>query len=180
VVVEEAPIDATDDSATGINGVEGATGVVNAFDNDTLNGDPVDPADITATILTPASPLVPGAPVPVMDPATGLVDVPAGTPAGTYTIEYEICETLNPDNCTIATVTIVVDPPAIDALPEAFPPVNGADGGVTTSVLASDMLNGVAVDPDDVTITSTTSSDPNVTLDPATGLITVAPGVHNL
>ena len=175
ITVEEPPINATDDSATGINGVDGATGVVNAFDNDTLNGQPVDPADITAEILTPATPLVPGAPVPVMDPVTGLVDVPAGTPAGTYIIEYEICETLNPENCTIATVTIEVEAPEIEALPESFPPIDSRAGGVTTSVLASDTLNGVAVDPEDVTITSTTSSHPNVTLDPATGLITVAP-----
>jgi len=46
---------------------------------------------------------------------------------------------------------------------------------VTTSVLASDTLNGVAVDPDDITLT-VLNSDPEITLDPTTGLITVAPG----
>ena len=170
-----ADLAAIDETVTGINGTTGATGVVDAFANDTLNGTPVDLADITATVSTPATPLQPGAPVPVLDPATGLVDVPPGTPAGSYTIEYEICETANPTNCVTATTTIEVEEPPIEAEAETFPAINGADGGVTTSVLASDMLNGVAVDPADVTLT-VGASDPELTLDPATGLITVAPG----
>jgi large repetitive protein len=74
--------------------------VGNAFDNDLLNGAPVVLADITATVLTPATPIN-GAPVPVLDPMTGIVSVPAGTPAGTYTITYQICENLNPATATM-------------------------------------------------------------------------------
>ena len=169
VVVEEGPIDSVDDSATGINGEDGATNVLNVFDNDTLNGAPVDPADVTLTetVADPTGALI-------LNP-DGSVDVAPGTPAGTYELTYEICEILNPDNCTTSVVTVTVDAPEIEALPETFAPIDSVNGGVTSSVLASDTLNGVAVDPADVTITSTTSSDPAVTLDPATGLITVAP-----
>ena len=67
-----------------------------------------------------------------------LITVAAGTPAGTYTVEYEICENNNPTNCATVTETVTVEAPAIDALPETFAPINGADGGVTSSVLASD------------------------------------------
>ncbi|MBN8628592.1 MAG: hypothetical protein J0M17_24210, partial [Planctomycetes bacterium] len=35
-----------------------------------------------------------GGPVPSIDPATGVVSVPPGTPAGPYTITYQICEKL--------------------------------------------------------------------------------------
>jgi len=101
--------------------------------------------------------------------------VAPGTPAGTYTVEYTICEDLNPTNCASVVETVTVSEPEITAAPESFPAINGSDGGVTTSVLASDMLNGEAVDPADVTLT-VGASDPELSLDPATGLITVAPG----
>ena len=164
-----AGIASSDDSASGINGTEGATGVVNVFGNDTLNGSPVNPADVTLTetVADPTGALT-------LNP-DGSVDVAPGTPAGTYELTYEICETLNPTNCTTSTVTVVVEEAPIAAEPESFPVINGADGGVTTSVLASDMLNGAPVDPADVTLT-VGASDPELTLDPATGLITVAPG----
>ena len=74
-----------------------------------------------------------------------------------------------------ATESVTVVRPIVAAT-ETFPVINGANGGVTTSVLASDTIDSIAVNPDDVSITTTTSSDPNVTLDPTTGIITVAAG----
>ena len=47
-----------------------------------------------------------GGNVPVLDPVTGNISVPAGTTGGLYTIEYRICEVLNPLNCDNAFVTI--------------------------------------------------------------------------
>ena len=132
------------------------------------NGVAVNPADITLTVGTSSPELI-------LDPATGLITIAPGTVAGSYTVEYTICETLNPDNCASVIETVVVSVPEIEAEPESFPAINGADGGVTSSVLASDTLNGVAVDPADVTLT-VGASDPELSLDPATGLITVAPG----
>ena len=70
---------------------------------------------------------------------------------------------------------MVVSAPEIEVEPETFSAINGTKGGVTTSVLASDRLNGRAVNPADVTLTVGASA-PELTLDPATGLITVAPG----
>ena len=68
-------------------------------------------------------------------------------------------------------------------MPEVFPPFAG-DGGTTTSMLASDIAGGGpatlfaggAPQPTDVTIAVLATSDPAVTLDPSTGLITLAPG----
>ena len=99
-----------------------------------------------------------------------------GTAAGSYTVEYTICENLNPDNCATVTETVIVGESAIAVAIENFPAINGAEGGVTTSVLASDRLNGGAVNPADVTLTVGASA-PELTLDPATGLITVAPSI---
>ncbi len=46
--------------------------------------------------------------------ADGTVTVAAGTPAGTYTTTYTICDKVNTDNCDTATVTIRVTAPVID------------------------------------------------------------------
>ena len=48
-----APIASTNDSASGINGLTGATGVIDVFANDTLNGEAINPADaVSYTHLT--------------------------------------------------------------------------------------------------------------------------------
>ena len=109
VVVDYAEIEASDDNLGPVDGAAGEPNAGNAYTNDTINGQPVDPNNITGTVLTPATPVTPGAPVPVLDPETGQVSVPPGTPNGTYTIEYEICEVLNPTNCETATITIEVE-----------------------------------------------------------------------
>ena len=99
--------------------------------SDTLNGVAVDPADVTITV---------GASDPqlTLDPATGLITVAAGTPAGTYTVEYTICEDLNPTNCATVVETVTVEEAPIAAVPETFAPIDSAAGGVTGSVLLSD------------------------------------------
>ena len=80
-------------------------------------------------------------------------------------------------NCTDA-VTVaehtILDLPLVEAAAESFTPIDSTNGGVTGSVLASDTINGVVVNPADVTLT-VGASDPELSLDPATGLITVAP-----
>ncbi|WP_333815249.1 DUF7507 domain-containing protein [Tabrizicola sp.] len=65
---------------------------------------------------------------------------------------------------------------AIEAIPEVFPPFT-TNGGTTTSMLASDTVAGQPATLDNVTIRVLGSSNPGVTLDPATGLITLAPGL---
>ncbi len=112
-----------------------------------------------------------------LDPATGTVSVNPQTPAGTYTIIYQLCEILNPTNCESATVTIIVNPAPIDAVNDDFSGtiVNGNEGMANAgNVFTNDTLNGVAVIPSEVTLT-TVNADAPLTLNPD-GTITVAPG----
>ncbi len=165
-------IDAVDDDFSG-EPVDGVTGGVvansNVFDNDTLNGLALDPADVTLT-STPTGPLTVN--------ADGTVSVAPNTAAGTYTIEYTICEVANPTNCDTGTVTVVVDPGAnvIDAVDDDFSaePVDGTSGGVVanSNVFDNDTLNGLALDPADVTLTSTPTGPLTVNAD---GTVSVAP-----
>jgi large repetitive protein len=109
VDVVAAAIATTNDVAPAVNSAIGGTNIINAFANDTFNGAPIDPAQIVASVTSPATPISGGL-VPLLNPATGQVDVPVGTPAGTYTINYQICDRINPTNCAAATITVVVEP----------------------------------------------------------------------
>jgi SdrD B-like domain/Domain of unknown function DUF11 len=168
------------DAVSGINGLTGATGVLDVLPGDTLNGNPATlggAGNVTMTVVTPATP-VGGAPVPVLNPATGLVNVPAGTPAGSYQITYQICENLNPTNCAQAVATIGVIAAPIVAADDTLPAVNGGTGNPGAgNAFTNDTLNGAPVNPGDITATIITpASNTGVTLDPATGVISVVPG----
>jgi hypothetical protein len=106
------------------------------------------------------------------------VVVAPNTPAGTYTVTYQICEQLNPTNCDTATATVTVGAPAIDAADDDFTAtsINGGSGGTTAgNVLTNDTLNGAPVMLSTVTLSQLATSHPNVTLN-AAGTIAVAAG----
>ncbi|MGH2664924.1 gliding motility-associated C-terminal domain-containing protein, partial [Flavobacterium sp.] len=97
------PIDADDDEETTTAGSVGVVGILNILGNDTLSGASTDLTQVTLTVVTPD----PTGHI-VLNP-NGTVDVLPGTPAGTYTITYQICENgAVPANCDTATVTIIV------------------------------------------------------------------------
>ena len=80
--------------------VPGAIVVGSVIINDTLNG------VVVTTTNTDVTPTTEG---PLSIDANGIVTVAAGTPAGTYTITYTICETgAVPANCDTATATFII------------------------------------------------------------------------
>jgi len=94
---------AVDDNGTPINAGTGGTAVSNILDNDLYDGNPVVPADVTISVLTPAS--NPGV---SLNTSTGEVTVDPSVPAGTYTIQYQICMNAAPSNCDDALITVTV------------------------------------------------------------------------
>ncbi|MCD8540105.1 MAG: DUF11 domain-containing protein, partial [Leadbetterella sp.] len=115
-VKETAVIDADDDDFGTVSSTVAYTTPETIFENDTLKSEPVKLSEIT--LKTGGSEVVTA--VPLKDSGTG-ADVPgvrlnpAGTvtvdedtPAGTYTLDYTICEIANPDNCDDATIVIQV------------------------------------------------------------------------
>jgi len=171
---------AEDDTYGPINGISGNSNVGNALiENDLLNGLAINLTDITVAIDNAATPVNPGDPVPALDPLTGIVSVPAGTPAGTYIIDYTICEFAHPTNCDQASITVTVEFSQIIADDDdaSATPVSGYDGGTAVSnVLDNDMLNGVAVVPSEVVISIVSDPADGVTLNTATGEVTVDAG----
>ncbi|MFK8289853.1 gliding motility-associated C-terminal domain-containing protein, partial [Capnocytophaga canimorsus] len=178
VVVTAQDIVAQDDTFTSIAGVTGGTAGNVLSDNgkgaDMLGVNPATVTDVTISEVTPATPIN-GGNVPSLNIVTGEVTVPANTPAGTYSIVYQICEKLNPSNCSTATATVVVSPSDLEAVPDDFSatPIGGTDGGKTSSVLTNDKLNGTPLNPSDVTLTWGTI--PSGFTPNADGTITVVP-----
>ena len=108
------PIVANNDTIQNINGITGNSNAGNVLSNngngaDSLNGIPIFNLNlITLSIIVPAIPNNPGSLVPFVNLLTGVISIPANTPAGNYTITYQICEIANPTNCDTAIVTINV------------------------------------------------------------------------
>ncbi|WP_405415208.1 beta strand repeat-containing protein [Maribacter sp. Asnod1-A12] len=104
-------VDAINDVAgiTAIEGFTGVTDVLNVFDNDEFNGAALNPASVTITPVTNG---------PLTVNGDGSVDVANNTGTGSYTVNYQICDTDidNLTNCDTATVTVNV---AVNSLPTA-------------------------------------------------------------
>ncbi|WP_298394846.1 DUF11 domain-containing protein, partial [Flavobacterium sp.] len=86
-----AIINAINDSGTSVNGFVGGTAFTNVLTNDTLNGVAVVPSQVATTFVSSTNP-------GVTLSGTNVVVAP-GTPAGSYTLTYQICEVLNSNNC---------------------------------------------------------------------------------
>ncbi|MEO6176247.1 MAG: gliding motility-associated C-terminal domain-containing protein, partial [Flavobacterium circumlabens] len=152
-------IKAKDDMAGPIDASKGVSTSLNIFDNDTLNGSAINPADAVLTTVIPNANLILN--------ADGSVDVKSGTPSGTYQFTYQICDVSNPSNCSQAIVTVTVlnstnpiTPTApIVANDDAEVAVDGINGSLEfINVLDNDLLNGAAINPTEVQITKTSTS----------------------
>ncbi|SDF29238.1 CshA-type fibril repeat-containing protein, partial [Ulvibacter litoralis] len=166
-VVVDGTLDAIEDNytATAQEGVAGIT-YTDILANDTLNGSPVDPADVVITPNT-NGPLTVG--------TDGSVTVAPGTDPGTYTVDYTVCEIAVPSNCDTVTITIVVDEP-INNAPVAIDDsvtVN-EDASVVIDVLGNDTDVDNNIDPTSVTI-ATQPANGTVSVDPITGEVTYTP-----
>ena len=167
-VVVANPIVANDDtSATPVNGSTGGIAIQTVLSNDTLNGVLVNSSQVTITLT---STLPTGI---VFNTNTGAVSVLAGTPAGSYTFTYNLCEVgSNPLNCDPATV--IVNVLNIQAVDDATVTISGSNGGITPSVFLNDTLNGVPFLPSQVLFTILGPAIPGFTVNP-NGTFTVAP-----
>ncbi len=102
VVYNPLPV-AVDDNGTPVGSATGGVAVSNVLDNDLFNGAPVVPADVTISLVSGASD--PGI---ILNTTTGTVSVAPGTPAGSYSLVYQICLNAVPSNCDVATVFVEV------------------------------------------------------------------------
>ena len=178
------------DSYTVTGTITTPTTVGNILTNDSIGGQTATVASVTIHTATPTS-----ATTPRIDPSTGNVVIPTGTPSGTYTMSYYLCEQANSSNCstpTTVTVTVVgvstptVTPTTIEANGDTFVQ-NGVPTSTTTlgNILTNDKLNG-NLNPAVQSVTITTPSMPAHTpyIHLGTGEVIVPPhtpvGVYEL
>jgi uncharacterized repeat protein (TIGR01451 family) len=99
-----------DYTASPVNALVGGTaGEVLA--NDTVGGLPAAFPGVTLEVVTEAVPANAGDPVPTLVTSgldAGRVVVPAGVASGVYTIDYRLCDAVDPADCDTATATIAV------------------------------------------------------------------------
>ncbi|HEY1192799.1 gliding motility-associated C-terminal domain-containing protein [Flavobacterium sp.] len=163
---------ANDDTAGPVNGVSGANNVINVLTNDTLNGSVVTINDVTLTTTIP-------------DPkgaitlnSDGSVNVAPNTPAGTYTLTYQICEKADFGNCDTAVVTVTVTTPSAPPTPvvandDTYSNIGCNTFGLVGNVLANDVKGTTLVTIEMVNFTVTSQTNPNITID-GSGNVTVS------
>ncbi|MER3318613.1 MAG: gliding motility-associated C-terminal domain-containing protein [Allomuricauda sp.] len=163
-------IDAVDDNYTASIGEDGAIADSNVLSNDTYNGEPVTLADVILT-STPTEQLVIN--------EDGSVSVVPGTEAGTYTIDYTVCDVMDVNNCDTATVTVEVMQDmgnAINAVDDSYTTTTGDGGEIPESnVLSNDTYNEEPVTLADVILTSTPTDELTINED---GSVSVVPGTE--
>ena len=158
VTVGAATLTVVNDSFTVPDGLRTQT-TISVLDNDQLNGAKPTAGvggTVTITNVTGATPIN-GGKVPILDPNTGVVTIPANTPAGIYTITYKECETLNlSSNCKTATAEIKVGTPTITVTPETLTVTPSTATQTIPNILNNDKIGG--------TVTPTVGVGGNVTL----------------
>jgi YVTN family beta-propeller protein len=167
IIVNPFPIDAVNDSGSAPR--TGGTAVANVLANDTFAG-------VTATLakvrLSQRSSTHAGV---ALDVATGAVSVAAGTPVGSYALEYGICEIATPINCDQAIVTVAVQPLAITAVNDYARGSSKTANTALASVLANDRLGNAPATAANVRMSSVslTPASKMIKLDLADGSVDV-------
>jgi uncharacterized repeat protein (TIGR01451 family)/gliding motility-associated-like protein len=178
-------IDAVDDDF----GTYHQNGIIgNVLVNDKINGGAVTSEQVVLNITDN------GGLTGVTIDATGVLRVSGTVAAGSYLLEYELTEALNPDNKDLAKVRFVVSPDPTDPT-DPTDPVNEIDAvdddfgtydqhGVIGNVLANDKINGVAVNSDQVVLNITDNGGLTGVVIDATGVLRLskraAPGSYVL
>ena len=127
----------------------------NILTNDSYNTQSVTTASVTISTTTALTN------VPYIATSTGEVFLPAYTPAGTYTLTYNLCAKTAPYNCSgVATVTIIVNPSPIklQTTNDTFSHTTTTQTIVLGNILTNDSYNTQSVTTASVTISTTTTS----------------------
>jgi YVTN family beta-propeller protein len=157
-------IDAVNDSATS---VPGKTALASVLGNDTLGGALVTSKNVTLSLVSSTN-------------AGVTLNLPQYS---VFALVYQICEIADPLNCDKATVTVTVMANGIDAVNDSGASLR-TGGTAVANVLTNDKLAGAPATLTTVILTVVSSTNPGVTLKPASGSVSVAAGtaegVHSL
>jgi hypothetical protein len=167
ITVTPFPIEAADDSGRAPR--TGGTAVDNVLANDTFINSK---ATLATVRLSQVSSTAPGVSLNI---TTGGVIVDPGTPVGTQTLRYRICEIATPTNCDEADVTVAVQHLLITAVNDSTRASSKTASTALASVLANDSIGGVRATTANVRLSQVSLSPDNksIRLDVGDGSVDV-------
>jgi gliding motility-associated-like protein len=121
------------------------TTTTSLFGNDTVNGNPFTPSQVTLATLPIGGGIVMN--------ANGTLTIPANAPSGSYSVSYTICTVATPSACDTATATIVVNP-SIDATNDPTTTVAAGVQTIIPTLFGNDTVNGNSFTPSQITVTT--------------------------
>ena len=154
-------------------------GTVEVLSNDRLNGAPIQTGEVTIAIEDKG-----GLEGLTLTPAGKLKVPDTATPGSSYVVTYKICEKQNGTPCDRAKVKITIagTARAIEAKDDNFGSIpNTADYTSTLTVFSAGVdtlegVSGVLVPGTDVSLHPGTAPHANISMDPATGKISIKAG----
>ncbi|WP_019987197.1 Ig-like domain-containing protein [Rudanella lutea] len=162
---------ANPDSGTASAGT-GGVAVSNVRANDLANGLPADATNSSLSLVSSGSAGI------ILNTTTGSVSVAQGTAPGAYTLVYSLCTTLGTSTCTTGIVSVTVTPSVV-ANPDSGTANSGTGGVAVANVALNDVVNGVPATlggGGNATLTPIGTYPTGITLDAATGSVSVAVG----
>lgn len=173
-------VDAVDDSPSPIVQPTANVVLTNLLTNDTVNGAPATPADVTLTQEGTW-------PVGITALPNGDVNVGSTAAPGTYTLVYKICSTVHPTQCDTANLRVQITAAAtivVDAVDDSPTPITKPSTSVVLiNLLANDTVNGAPATTATVTLTQQGTWPTGITV-LANGDVsvdsTVAPGTYTM
>jgi hypothetical protein len=169
-------INPSNDSGTAVSGTA-STPIANLANNDIVNGVP-------ATLGAGGNATVSQSGVwPVgitLDPVTGAISTSASVQPRTYVVQYQLCDKSAVPFCALANATIIV---AANIAPtsDLGTATSGAPSTPIANVATNDTVNGAPATlgvSGNATITQVSTTNPGVTLNPATGAVSVTAAVQ--
>jgi YVTN family beta-propeller protein len=167
ITVNAFPIDAVNDAGAAPR--SGGTALASVLANDTFNGGTATPARVRLSLVSSTNAGI------VLNPATGAVTVAGGTPVGTYSLRYSLCETATPSNCDEAEVSVTIQPLQILAVSDSARGSSKTANTALASVLTNDWLGNARATTANVRLSqvSLTPANAMIRLDPADGSVDI-------
>ena len=159
---------ANDDVGIPINGAIGGISFTNVLINDTINGIPVLAPQVKLSFVNATN-------NGISLSGTNVVVAP-GTPAGNYSLTYQISDIDNLTNSDNAIVSVSIIKATIDAVDNYYS-FQCSTIGLLGNILSNDTLNGIPFSANEVTTSLSSNSNPNFSLDTSTGNLSIVSGL---